>query len=167
MQELLRHPRIIVGRSGVLWWKGGGEMFLGQHEHSMDEKGRLFLPAKFRERLGSPFVVTKGLDNCLFVYPLLEWEATVQRLQEITTSRGDARAFERLFLSGAAELDCDKQGRINIPEPLRQHSRLEKDAVVIGVGRKIEVWSKQVWQEYSNKSLDNYEQIAEQLEVRL
>jgi len=142
-------------------------MFLGQHEHSMDDKGRVFLPAKFRERLGSPFIVTKGLDNSLFVYPLPEWEATVQRIQEMTTSRGDARAFLRMFLSGAAELECDKQGRINIPEPLRQHARIEKDAVVIGVGRKIEIWSTQLWKEYHNKSLESYEQNAEKLEVRL
>lgn len=147
--------------------RGGKVMFLGQHEHSVDEKGRLFLPAKFRERLGTPFVVTKGLDNCLFVYPLPEWEATAQRLQEVTTSRGDARAFERLFLAGAAELECDKQGRINIPELLRQHAKLTKDAVIIGVGRKIEVWSTATWREYSNNALQSYEQIAEELEVRL
>ncbi|MBS3938082.1 MAG: division/cell wall cluster transcriptional repressor MraZ [Peptococcaceae bacterium] len=142
-------------------------MFLGQHEHSLDEKGRLFMPAKFRERLGTPFVVTRGLDNSLSVYPLPEWEATAQRLQEATTSRGDARAFERQFLAWAVELEFDKQGRINIPEPLRQHAKLTKDAVIIGVGRKIEVWSTAIWQEYSNNALQNYEQMAEEMGIRL
>lgn len=147
--------------------EGGKTVFLGQHEHSVDDKGRLFLPAKFRERLGSPFVVTKGLDGCLFIYPLREWEVISQRLQEMTTSRSDARAFTRLFFSGAAELDFDKQGRINIPEPLRQHAMLAKDAVVIGAGRRVEVWSAASWQDYSSNALKNYEQVAEELETIL
>lgn len=142
-------------------------MFLGQHEHSVDDKGRLFLPAKFRERLGPTFVVTKGLDGCLFVYPLREWEVISARLQEMTTSRSDARAFVRLFFSGAAELDFDKQGRINIPEPLRQHAMLIKDAVVIGAGRRVEVWSSASWHDYSHSALKNYEQVAEELEAIL
>ena len=142
-------------------------MFLGQYEHTLDEKGRLSLPAKLRDKLGATFIVTKGLDRCLFIYPQDEWENIERRLTELSTTKSDARSFARMFFAGAAECECDKQGRINIPQPLRDHAMLTKDAVILGVGSRVEVWSLDKWREYSEQALENYEKIAEDLETIL
>lgn len=140
-------------------------MFLGQHEHNLDDKGRLSLPSKFRERLGASFIVTKGLDRCLFIYSMSEWENIDRRLRELSTTKSDARSFARMFFAGAAECECDKQGRINIPPQLREHADLSREAVVIGVGNRVEVWSRDRWREYSQEALLDYEKIAEELQA--
>lgn len=142
-------------------------MFLGQYEHTLDDKGRLSLPAKLREKLGNNFIVTKGLDRCLFVYPVAEWENIEKNLRELSTTKSDARSFVRTFFAGAAECECDKQGRITIPQTLRDHALLVKDAVVLGVGTRVEVWSIEKWREYSERALENYEKIAEDLQAIL
>ena len=156
-----------MGKSGSKWGREGKEMFLGQYEHSLDDKGRLSLPAKLRDKLGATFVVTKGLDRCLFIYPQDEWGNIEQRLRELSTTKSDARSFVRMFFAGATECECDKQGRINIPQPLRDHAMLNKDAVILGVGSRLEVWSLDKWREYSEQALENYEKIAEDLEAIL
>lgn len=138
-------------------------MFMGEFQHTIDEKGRMIIPAKFREALGSTFIVTRGLDHCLFVYPLTEWAVLEQKLKALPLMRSDARAFTRFFFSGAVECELDKQGRINIPSNLREHAKLEKECVIIGVSTRVEVWSKEAWEEYSRIQEDSFNEIAEKL----
>jgi MraZ protein len=138
-------------------------MFIGEHQHSLDEKGRLIIPSKFRDDLGYEFVMTKGLDNCLFVYPKKEWVILEEKLKSLPLTNKDARAFIRFFFSGASECILDKQGRVLIPSNLREHSRLEKDAVVIGVSTRIEIWSKSEWESYNNDDNLSYDSIAEKM----
>lgn len=138
-------------------------MFMGEHRHSIDAKGRLIMPAKFREELGEKFVVTRGLDGCLFGYPLEEWEQLESKLKELPISKKDARTFVRFFYSAAMECELDKQGRINIPAALREHAALEKGCVIIGVSDRIEIWSEEKWQVYSEEAEENYDELAESM----
>ncbi|MCC2687141.1 MAG: cell division/cell wall cluster transcriptional repressor MraZ [Paenibacillaceae bacterium] len=138
-------------------------MFMGEYQHSIDEKGRLIIPAKFREELGSSFVLTRGLDNCLFVYPAGEWSALEQKLKALPLMKSDARAFTRFFFSGATECELDKQGRVNIPGNLLEHAGLDKDCVVLGVSNRVEIWSKSNWQGYFDQSEQSFNEIAEKL----
>ena len=139
-------------------------MFMGEYQHSLDEKGRLIMPAKFREALGEVFVVTRGLDNCLFVYPNEEWRILEEKLKSLPMTSKDARAFVRFFFSGATECEMDKTGRISIPQNLREHAQLEKEVVVIGVSNRIEFWSKDNWNNYMSSTAESYEDIAETME---
>lgn len=138
-------------------------MFIGEHQHSLDEKGRLIIPSKFREDLGLEFVMTKGLDSCLFVYPKNEWQIIENKLKALPLTNKDARAFVRFFFSGATECSLDKQGRVLIPNNLREHSKLDKDAVVIGVSTRIEIWSKEEWNNYIEDDNLSYDAIAEKM----
>jgi MraZ protein len=138
-------------------------MFLGEYQHTIDEKGRITIPAKFREALGTNFIITRGLDNCLFVYPREEWNQLEQRLKSLPSMAANARAFARLLFSGACECEWDKQGRVNVPSHLREYARLEKDCTVIGVSTRVEIWDKASWEEYSRKSQDSFNEIAEKL----
>lgn len=138
-------------------------MFMGEYQHTIDSKGRVIIPAKFREGLGEKFVATKGLDNCLFLYPMNEWQALEKKLKALPFTRADARAFVRFFFSGATECELDKQGRILIPGNLREYARLEKDVVIIGVSNRVEIWSREVWEEYSARAGAYYEEIAEKI----
>lgn len=135
-------------------------MFMGTYEHSIDTKGRVIIPAKFRETLGDSFVVTLGLDGCLFVYPEEEWEDFVKQLRELPGSK-EARKLQRYFMAGAAPCDVDKQGRVLIPSGLREKAGLEKDIVFVGVMSKIEIWSRERWDE--NDDFDNVDEIAEHM----
>ncbi|NLC03471.1 MAG: division/cell wall cluster transcriptional repressor MraZ [Tissierellia bacterium] len=136
-------------------------MFIGEHQHSLDEKGRIIIPSKFRADLGVEFVMTKGLDNCLFVYPKDEWHILEEKLKTLPLTNKDARAFVRFFFSGASESTLDKQGRVLIPANLRDHSKLDKEAVIIGVSTRIEIWSKDQWENYIDEDNLSYETIAE------
>ncbi len=136
-------------------------MFMGEYQHSLDEKGRMIIPAKFREDLGEKFIVTRGLDNCLFVYPLVQWKILEEKVRELPTSHADTRSFVRLFFSGAVEAELDKQGRVVISQKLREHAKIEKDVFVIGVSTKVEIWSKEAWEAYAVKANESYEAIAE------
>lgn len=138
-------------------------MFMGEYQHSMDEKGRLIVPAKFREGLGEKFVITRGLDNCLFVYPMEQWKVLEEKIKELPTSHADTRAFVRMFFSGAVEAELDKQGRVVIPVHLREHARIERDLYVIGVSTKVEIWAKETWEDYSSQAQQSYEGIAEKI----
>lgn len=138
-------------------------MFMGEYQHSIDEKGRMIIPAKFRENLGESFVITRGLDQCLFVYPKSEWAALEQKLKALPLMKSDARAFTRFFFSGATECELDKQGRANIPGTLVEHAKLEKDCVVLGVSNRVEIWSKKIWESYFNESEQSFNEIAEKL----
>lgn len=138
-------------------------MFMGEYSHTIDNKGRLIFPAKFRDELGEVFIATKGLDNCLFVYTRSEWAILEEKLKKLPLAKPEARAFVRFFFSGAAELECDKQGRVLLPTNLREHARLDKDVVVIGVSTRIEVWDKVAWDEYNQKVSPTVAEIAENL----
>ncbi|MEW5953388.1 MAG: division/cell wall cluster transcriptional repressor MraZ [Bacillota bacterium] len=138
-------------------------MFMGEHQHTIDAKGRLHIPARFREGLGDKFVVTKGLDSCLFVYPPGEWANIEQKMRSLPFTRADARAFTRFFFAGAAECEIDKQGRILIPANLREYAKLNRDAVVIGVSSRVEIWAGEEWVKYNAESAGSVEEIAEKI----
>lgn len=138
-------------------------MFMGEFQHSMDDKGRLTIPSRFREALGDSFVVTRGLDQCLFVYPMEEWRLMEQKLKALPMMKADARAFSRFFFSGATECELDKQGRVNVPTNLRDYARLDKDCVVLGVSSRVEIWSKDTWEQYFKQSEEAFNDIAEKL----
>ena len=143
--------------------KWGIFMFIGEYHHSIDEKGRLIVPAKFREELGNSFIVTRGIENCLFVYPMDEWKKIVNKLESLPFTKRDAREFMRFFLSGASEAEFDKQGRINITSPLISYANLTKECVVIGTGDRLEIWSLENWSTFFNSAKDNMSDIAENL----
>ena len=117
---------------------------MGEYNHTIDTKGRLIVPSKFREALGDEFVVTKGLDGCLFVYDNKEWTVFEEKLKSLPLTNKDARQFVRFFLAGAASVEVDKQGRILIPSVLREFAELDKDVVLVGVASRIEIWSKEI-----------------------
>ncbi len=136
-------------RSGTKWYKMlGGELqlLIGEYEHSIDTKGRLIMPAKLRVDMGEKFIVTKGLDGCLFAFSQNEWLNFETKLKTLPLSDRNARNFVRFFLSGATECEIDKQGRFLIPNNLRVAAKLNKEAVIIGVGTRLEIWDKQTWQ---------------------
>lgn len=138
-------------------------MFMGEYHHSIDNKGRMIVPSKFRDELGEMFIITRGLDQCLFGYPLTEWALIEEKLKGLPLTKKDARAFTRFFFSGATESELDKQGRINIPAPLLQYAKLEKECVVLGVSNRIEIWSKQIWEDYFSQSEESFAEIAENM----
>lgn len=138
-------------------------MFMGEYEHNIDMKGRIIVPAKLRESLGDQFIVTRGLEHCLFVYPLDEWKVLERKLKNLPLTKKDARAFTRFFFSGATECALDKQGRVNIPQPLRTYAKLEKECTIIGVSSRIEVWAKDIWEQYFTESEQSFADIAENL----
>ena len=121
-------------------------MFMSEYNHTIDTKGRLIVPSKFRDQLGDEFVVTKGMDGCLFVYANEDWSAFEQKLTSLPLINKEARKFARFFLAGAAQVEVDKQGRILLPSNLRDFAGLEKDVVLVGVGSRIEIWSKAHWE---------------------
>lgn len=145
------------------WRVGVVGMFMGEYHHNVDTKGRLIVPAKFREDLGDTFVLTRGLDQCLFGYPISEWALIEEKLKGLPLTKKDARAFTRFFFSGATECELDKQGRINISSPLMQYAKLDKECVVLGVSNRIEIWSKDLWEDYFTESEESFAEIAENM----
>ncbi|WP_230397762.1 division/cell wall cluster transcriptional repressor MraZ [Novisyntrophococcus fermenticellae] len=137
-------------------------MFMGEYSHTIDPKGRLIIPSRFREQLGDEFVLTKGLDGCLSIYPMDEWEKFEEQLRSLPLTNKNARTFSRFFVAGATACELDKQGRILVPGTLREFAGLEKDVVLTGNINRIEIWSKQKWSENSN--YDDMDAIAEGLE---
>lgn len=138
-------------------------MLLGEYEHSIDTKGRIAMPAKLREGLGGKFIITKGLDGCLFVYAMDEWQRVEQKLASLPMSRKTARDFTRFLFGGACEGECDKQGRVLLPATLRRYAGLERDAVIVGVGSRAEIWDAAKWQQYNEESAEDVNELAEQL----
>ena len=137
------------------------DMFMGEYNHTIDAKGRLIVPSKFREALGDEFVVTKGLDGCLFVYDNKEWSAFEEKLKALPLMNKESRKFVRFFLAGAANVEVDKQGRILIPSVLREFSELQKDVVLIGVASRVEIWSRERWE--GTASYEDMDEIAEHM----
>jgi MraZ protein len=118
-------------------------MLIGEYQHNLDPKGRVFMAARFRDELGEHFIVTKGLDNCLFIYSLEEWKSLEEKIRTLPLSK--ARNLQRFFFAGAAELEADKQGRVLIPANLREYAFLEKDVMIIGASSRVEIWDRQRW----------------------
>ena len=146
-------------KSGKLKHESGADtMFMGEYNHTVDTKGRIIVPSKLREELGEQFVVTVGLDGCLFVYPINEWEVFVEQLKDLP-GQAQGRRLQRYFMSLAAECEIDKQGRFLIPIKLRELVGIDKDVVFAGVINKIELWSKEKWDEINN--FDNMDDVAE------
>ncbi len=137
-------------------------MFMSEYNHTIDTKGRLIVPSKFRDQLGDEFVVTKGMDGCLFVYANEDWNAFEQKLISLPLINKEARKFARFFLAGAAQVEVDKQGRILLPSNLRDFAGLEKDVVLVGVGSRIEIWSRENWENMDADS--NMDDIAATME---
>ena len=138
-------------------------MLMGEFQHNIDAKGRLIVPSKLREELGEKFVLTRGLDGCLFGYPMSEWENLEAKLNEMPLAKKDARTFVRFFYSAATECELDKQGRINIPGTLRNYAALTKGCVVIGVSNRIEIWDETRWEDFSAEAEENFDEIAENM----
>jgi MraZ protein len=140
----------------------GGVMFIGEYQHAVDNKNRMIIPSKFRDSLGESFVLTKGLDGCLYAYTMEEWKILEEKLKKLPLTNKDARAFVRFFFSGANEVDIDKQGRALIPQNLLEYAAIEKEIVSIGVSTRIEIWGKEKWEEYNSQNID-YDSIAEKM----
>ena len=137
-------------------------MFIGEYHHNIDEKGRIIIPSKLRSELTEDFVITIGLDNCLFIYPKDKWIKIINKYEELPNVK-DTRNFMRTFLSGATYGEFDKQGRINISSPLIKYASLKKECVIIGAGNRLEIWAKDDWDDFFNSAKDNMSDIAENL----
>ena len=137
-------------------------MFMGEYNHTIDANGRLIIPSKFREALGNEFVLTKGLDGCLFVFPMKEWEAFEEKLRSLPLIDKYARKFSTFFLAGASTCELDKQGRILVPGTLREFAQMDKEVVLTGMLDRIEVWSKEQWLE--NNAYDDMDDIAQSMQ---
>lgn len=138
-------------------------MFIGEYSHSIDAKKRLALPSKFRAELGSKVVVTRGLDECLFVYPMKVWEALAEKLGSLPVGEAGTRSFIRLMLSGATDVDMDSQGRVLLPEYLKEYAGLDKEVTVAGLFNRLEIWDVKKWSDYKSEAEKNSGEIAEQL----
>ncbi len=138
-------------------------MFLGEYTYSIDDKKRLAIPVKFRKLLGKKGVITRGLDNCLFLYPFPEWQKLAKKLSQLPLSQSDARGFVRIMLAGAMEVDLDRLGRILIPDYLKKYAFLEKKVVVAGLYNRIEIWDERKWEIYKQKTEKEAGDIAERL----
>lgn len=138
-------------------------MFLGEYKHSVDIKGRVAIPAKFRDQLISGAIITRGLDGCLFLFSKKDWEALAAKIAALPLAQAGARAFSRLMLAGAADVEIDAQGRILIPDNLRTYAGLAKSAVIAGVLNRAEIWDEDVWARYKQKTESASDEIAEQL----
>jgi len=142
-------------------------MFYGEYEHKLDRKGRIIIPARFREVFKENYVekfyVTRGLDKCLFLFIEEEWKSQERIFRSMSFTKRETRKFNRLYFSGACEVVCDKQGRILIPQYLKEYADIQKGVMVIGVSNRIEIWSKEGWKQYYKDTKDSFEDIAEKL----
>lgn len=140
-------------------------MLIGEYEHSLDVKGRLIMPMKLRQDIGEKFIITKGLDGCLFVFSLTEWSNFENKLKELPLTNKNARDFVRFFLSGATECELDRQGRFLISSNLRSYSEITKEVIIIGVGTRLEIWNKEKWEKYSSNENISADSIAENMNL--
>lgn len=138
-------------------------MFMGQYSHKLDAKGRIILPSKFRDDLGTEFIIARGLDGCLSVYPMSKWQEIANKLSSLPNTKKMARDYSRLVLSSAANVELDKTGRVNIPDHLLKIANIDKECIVIGVGDSIEIWDVDRWTDYNNVIDSSFEDIAEEL----
>ena len=139
-------------------------MFMGEYNHTIDTKGRMIIPAKIREQLGEVWIVTKGLDNCLAIYTEEAWKKISTALQSQSSTKASVRALKRFVFGSAAELEYDKQGRVLIPVPLREYASLDKQAVIVGAGDHVEIWSREKYDYYDDQVAESMEELVEGLE---
>jgi len=142
-------------------------MFYGEYEHSLDKKGRFIIPSKFREVAKNNYIekffVTRGLDKCLFMFGEEEWKSQESKFKNLSFTKKESRSFNRLFFSGTTEVEFDKQGRILIPKYLKDYAGIKRDVMLIGVSNRMEIWSKEIWQEFYKTQQGSFEEIAERL----
>jgi MraZ protein len=142
-------------------------MFYGEYEHTIDKKGRLIIPSKFRDSFKEYDIerlyITRGLDRCLFLFTENEWKSQESKFKSISFTKSESRKFNRIYFAGATNIECDRQGRILIPKYLKDYAGIKRDVMIIGVSNRIEVWSKEAWQHYYNGAKDSFEDIAEKL----
>lgn len=142
-------------------------MFYGEYEHTIDKKGRLIVPARFREifkeRYSEKFYVTRGLDKCLFLFTEEDWKTQEKKFKELSFTREESRKFNRLYFSSACEVVCDMQGRILVPQYLLDYAGIKEDVMIVGVSDRVEIWSKEKWQQFFGSSIDSFETLAEKL----
>lgn len=142
-------------------------MFYGEHDHTIDRKGRLIIPSRFREAMKEHyverFIVTRGLDKCLFLFPEDEWRVQENKFRSQSFTRQESRRFNRLFFSGAAVVTCDRQGRILIPPYLKEYAGIKRDVVLVGVSNRVEIWDKGEWEKFYEEFKDSYSEVAERL----
>lgn len=136
---------------------------MGEFSHALDDKGRITIPARLREDLNNHFVMTKGLDGCLFLYPMAEWSKMEERLKALPMTNANARAFQRLFLAGAQDVEIDRQARVTVPPRLRDYAGVIKDVVLVGVSNRVELWALEKWQAYQTEAQAGYEDVAEKM----
>ena len=149
-----------MAQSGGKW---GINMLIGEYHHNIDEKGRLIIPSKYREEIGNSFIVTKGLDGCLYVYSMVEWEKITKKLKTLPFTKKSARTFTIFFLSGASVCEFDKQGRINLVSPLIEYAKLKKECVIIGVNDRLEIWDKELFNNLMSDNENELSDLAENL----
>jgi len=149
-----------VAQSGRKW---GDNMLIGEYHHNIDEKGRLIIPSKFRDILGNEFIVTRGLEGCLFVYAMKDWNNIISKLQTLPFTKKDARIFNRFFTSGATVCEFDKQGRINIPSSLVNYANLKKECTIIGVNDRLEIWDTDIFNKLIEENFNTISDISENL----
>lgn len=138
-------------------------MLSGEYRHNIDEKGRIIIPSKIRGEMGNSIVITRGLDGCLFGYNEKAWESMMEKLSSLPYTKSDVRKFTRFMTSGAITLEFDKQGRVNIPNYLSDYAKLLKEVVIVGVINRIEIWSKESWEEFMKNNVDSLSDISENL----
>lgn len=138
-------------------------MFIGEFQHNLDNKGRVAVPAKFRRKISGGAIITRGLDQCLFIFTKKDWQTLAEKLIKLPLSQANSRAFVRLMLSGASDVNLDSQGRVLIPDYLRKYAKLKKSAKVIGVYDRMEIWDDTAWEQYKNKTEGSSEEIAEKM----
>lgn len=152
-----------MGVSGIKWEIRNDDMFIGEFHHTLDDKGRLAVPIKFRAALAEGAVVTRGLDRSLFLYPKADWEKLAAKIAALPLGQSDTRAFARLMLAGAMDVEVDKSGRVTLPEYLRTYAGVAKNVVVTGLYDRLEIWDEDAWNAYSSKTEDAGNDIAERL----
>ena len=143
--------------------ESGDIMLMGEFHHNIDDKGRIIIPSRFREELGDSIIVTRGLEDCLFIYSENEWSKVVSKLKTLPFTKKDARSFTRMFLSGATNAEFDKQGRIKIAIPLVEYASLQKECIIIGVNDRLEIWAKEKWNSFMTKVSENLSDLADHL----
>lgn len=143
--------------------KSGDYMFIGQYAHNLDSKGRIIIPSKVRSELGERFILTRGIDKCLYIYPLGEWKIMEEKMKKLPLTNKKARQFSRFFLSGAQEIELDKMGRMNIPKHLTEYAELLKECLIVGVSERLEVWNTQKFEEEFDSFADDFESLAEEM----
>lgn len=165
LKKTIYKNKKIVYNDGTKWMivgESGDNMFIGQYNHTIDDKGRIIIPSKLRNNLGNNFIVTRGLDGCLFIYSNTEWENIINKYKNLPDTK-EKRNFLRVFLSGASICEYDKQGRINIPSSLIDYAKLSRECIIVGVFDRLEIWSKESWDKFIETNSDNLSDIADSL----